>query len=628
MTFSSTPRITARRGRADHTTESWQPVHRGLSQAAVRHPGRPAVIAAARSLTFRELHERSDALAGRLRRFGAAPETVVGLCLPRTPDLPVGLFGILKAGAAYVPLDPALPGERLEYMAADCGLRVIVTHSSVSARLPARLRERAVDLDTLDLSRGTDRGAPPTDLRPGHPAYVLYTSGSTGRPKGVQITHGALTAFLDRLRQAGVARPEAARVAWNASVSFDASVQQWVRACAGDTLVLLPDALRADPAALARFLREQRVTDLDITPSHLRPLVEHLASGPAGGVGPLRLLVGGEAIDPGLWRELGELRARGVALSLNLYGPTECTVDATVAAVEADREPHLGTPLPGVGLRLLDAGLHPVPDGTTGEICLAGDGLARGYLGRPGLTAARFVPDPFADDGSRLYRTGDLARRRPDGTLAYLGRRDHQVKLRGFRIEPGEIEAVLSDHPSVAETVVVKRDDVPGAPALVAYCRRAGTGGAGPDDEELEKWARERLPEHMLPVAYVMLDRFPLSVSGKVDRSSLPQPAPRASAAPEGAVAFVAPRGTYEELVARVWHEVLGVTDIGADEDFFRLGGNSLLAIRVAARLKRTTRLVVPMSAVFANPRLCDLAEHVAKTAREQAGDDTVEDNP
>ncbi|MFC7827876.1 non-ribosomal peptide synthetase [Streptomyces sp. NPDC057375] len=624
MTLSSTPGATATREGAPSPPEEWEPVHRGLDRAAARHPGRPGVVAAARSLTFRRLRAHSDALARILYARGAAPESAVGLCLPRTADLPVGLFGILKSGAAYVPLDPSHPEDRLRFLAADCAMTTVVTHSSVAGRLPGPLRERALYLDALDLDADAAAGPPQADVRPGHPAYVLYTSGSTGRPKGVQITHGALAALLDRLRGAGLVRPEPARVGWNASISFDASVQQWIRVCAGDTLVLLPEELRTDPEALARFLREQRVTDLDITPSHLRPLVEHLT--PVAGADPLTLLVGGEAIDQGLWQALAALRASGAAVAHNLYGPTECTVDATTTPVEARHDPHLGAPLPGVGLYLLDPALRPVPDGEPGEICLAGTGLARGYLGRPALTAARFVPDPFAADGSRLYRTGDLARRRPDGTLAYLGRLDHQIKLRGFRIEPGEIEAVLAGHPQVAESVVVARDDVPAAPTLVAYCRSAPGAPHRPDEEDLDAWARRHLPDHMVPAAYVVLDAFPLNGSGKVDRAGLPRPEPRTPGTPDRPAAHTAPTGPYEELVARTWCEVLGVEEVGADEDFFRIGGNSLLAIRVAARIRRATRLAVPMSTVFANPRLSALAAHLEQAAQDRPGDDKNDD--
>ncbi|MFG3014183.1 non-ribosomal peptide synthetase [Streptomyces cinerochromogenes] len=625
MTRSSTPWATATREGAPSPPGEWEPVHRGLDRAAARHPGRPAVVAAARSLTFRRLRAHSDALARILRARGAVPEAMVGLCLPRTADLTVGLFGILKSGAAYVPLDPAHPEDRLRFLAADCGMTTVVTHSSVAGRLPRPLRDRALYLDTLDLDADAATDPPEADLRPGHPAYVIYTSGSTGRPKGVQITHGAVTELLDRLRRAGIVRREPARVGWNASISFDASVQQWIRACAGDTLLLLPEDLRTDPEALARFLHEQRVTDLDITPSHLRPLVEHLT--PAADAGPLTLLVGGEAIDPDLWQALTTLRASGAAVAHNLYGPTECTVDATTTPVEARHDPHLGAPLPGVGLYLLDPDLRPVPDGEPGEICLAGTGLARGYLGRPGLTAARFVPDPFAANGSRLYRTGDLARRRPDGTLACLGRLDHQIKLRGFRIEPGEIEAVLAGHPLVAECVVVKRDDVPAAPALVAYCRSVPSAPRRPDEEDLDAWARRHLPDHMVPAAYVVVDAFPLNGSGKVDRAGLPRPEPRTSGTPDRTAAHTAPTGPYEELVARTWCEVLGVEEVGADEDFFRIGGNSLLAIRVAARIRRATRLAIPMSTVFANPRLRALAAHLEQAAHDRPGDDKKDDD-
>jgi len=398
-----------------------------------------------------------------------------------------------------------------------------------------------------------------------------------------------------------------ARVGWNASPSFDASVQQWLRLCRGDTVVLISDRVRSDPQALAALIVEERLDELDITPSHLVSLLEHL---PGRRGAPLRLLIGGEAITPGLWRRLADQRAAGVLAPVNLYGPTECTVDATYAQIDHSSRPHLGGPLPGTRVHLLDEALRPVPPGADGELYLAGTGVSRGYLGMPALTAQRFVPDVVAGDGGRMYRTGDRARIGQDGRLEFLGRCDEQVKLRGYRIELGEIEAVLSRCPGVVQAVAVVRDDMPGGAGLVGYCRlgRAADGRQPPFDAgAVRRTAAEHLPGYMVPTVLVALERFPLTGSGKVDRAALPPPARPERAGPdEGAL-----RSPTERMIAAAWRELLEADRVGAEDHFFELGGQSLLAIRLVAHLRRRSGRAIPLVAVFKYPVLRQLAAYL-----------------
>ena len=586
-----------RTAREPRTPIGWRSLPDMFADAVARHPDRVAVTAADATLSFAELDRRSAAVAAALTARGAGPETVVGLCLPRGAGLITGLLGVIRAGAAYLPLDPAHPTERLAEMVAESGARVVLADAATSRRCAALPVARVMRIaECPPAPRYRDPAAHPASL-----LYTLYTSGSTGRPKGIAVTHGGVTALLAALTAAGVVDRGPGRVGCNASLSFDASVQQWVRLFRGDTLVLPGERVRADPAALAAFVREQRLTDLDITPAHLSLLLDHLD--PAGG--PLRLLVGGEALPPALWERLTALAETGAVRPVNLYGPSECTVDATAARIGDDPDPHLGVPLPGVRLYLLDGDLRPVPDGTTGEIYLAGTGVARGYLGRRGLTAAHFVADPFAADGSRMYRTGDLARRDTDGRLAYVGRRDGQIKLRGYRIEPGEIEAVLGRVPAIREVAAVLREDCPGGPGIVAYYRSVRPVAVA----DLRAAAAARLPGYMVPAAFVRLDRLPSTVHGKVDRAQLPAPAK--AGPPEDRPPHEPPRGATEQLVATAWATVLGADGIGAADDFFALGGQSVSAIRLATVLRRALGRPIPMVAVFDHPRLRELAAYL-----------------
>jgi amino acid adenylation domain-containing protein len=576
---------------------------------AAQDPDRAAVRGPGGEIGFAELEQRSARLAGRLAAAGVGRGDRVGVSLPRTVVLPVVLLGVWRAGAAYVPLDPQHPADRLDHMAADAGIKVLL---------------RSEDLDGMGPEAGTVPDAPAAG--PLDPAYVIYTSGSTGRPKGVEITRGAVAALMADLENAGVYAPEPRVVGWNASASFDASVQQWIRLCRGDTVVVLDDQERTDPEQLRAVLDAHGIQDLDLTPSHWELIREcFLDPGRHFPAGKPRLFLGGEAVPERTWRELAEAGAAGRLDAVNLYGPTECTVDATAAWITGEA-PHIGRPLPGITAHVVDEKLQPAAEGQAGELCLAGPRLALGYVGRAALTAERFVADPFAaGGGGRLYRTGDLVRRRPDGTLEFLGRADRQVKVRGFRIEPGEIEAVLVAHRAVAAAVVAAARDTAGGTRLIAY-HVAAEAGAAAAEEELRELCASRLPEYMVPGVFVPVKAIPLTVNGKVDFEALPEPptarAPgvdTGEAAGDAGDAGGAPlRGAVEELIADVWCEVLGRDRISADDNFFALGGHSLLALRVISRLKRELGVTVRTREVYGHPRLRDLAEFVETKAAAQ----------
>ncbi|GHG50602.1 non-ribosomal peptide synthetase [Streptomyces griseocarneus] len=557
-------------------------------------PDRTAVIGPDGTLTFAGLDARTADLAGRLHALGIGPGDRVGVGLPRGVDWVVAPLAVWRAGAAYVPLDPAHPEARLARIAAGAGLRALVADTT-----PAWLTGVPV------LAPGpTGTPAPPRVAPAAHdPAYVIHTSGSTGTPKGVEAGRGGVASLVAGLEQRGVYADGHRVVAWNASMSFDASVQQWVRVCRGDTLVVLDDADRTDPHRLAALLAEHGVTDLDLTPSHWEALAPHLLP-QAPPERMLRLLIGGEPVPPRMWRELADAWTEGRIEAFNLYGPTETTVDATACRIEGPG-PHLGSPLPRVRAYVLDGALRPAPAGTAGELYLAGPGLANGYTSRPGLTAERFVADPFAADGTRMYRSGDEVRRGADGTLEFLGRTDRQVKLRGYRVELHEVEAALRSHPGVTGAVATVREET----GLLAHY--VPSGGAGPTPDELRAHTAAVLPGYMVPAAFVALDALPMTVSGKVDVRALPEPEADAERpGSDGSLGSDGLDGEIEELIAGVWAEVLGRDDIHPDDDFFALGGHSLVALRVVSRLKKRIGVVMPTKDIYRHPRLRDLAGH------------------
>ncbi|HEV2148540.1 MAG TPA: amino acid adenylation domain-containing protein, partial [Longimicrobiaceae bacterium] len=552
-------------------------LHELFAEQAALTPDVPAVVFGAEVLTYAELDRRSNHVAHVLRRSGAGPEVRVALCLERGPDQLVALLAALKAGGAYVPLDPAYPTERLASLIEDAGAPVVLTRSHLRDRLPASGAEvLCLDESTL---QGESDVMPTSGVAPENLAYVIYTSGSTGRPKGVLVQHRSVVNLSAALREAVYSRRGTAaspRVSLNGPLTFDTSVKQWVQLLHGATLCPVPEEIRYDAEALSRFLRECEVDVFDCTPAQLRMLVgEGLLEGP--GRTPTDVLVAGEAIEAPLWERLVAMEERRF---WNLYGPTECTVDAALSRVEGER-PRIGRAVANAQTYVLDEAGEPAPVGIPGELYVGGAGVARGYLGRPELTAERFLPDPFSGEaGARLYRTGDRVRWLASGELEYLGRTDFQVKVRGFRVEPEEIEAALRGHPGVRDAVVLAREDAPGRTMLVAYLVPTGEGGAALVDE-LRTHLRERLPEQMVPADFVLLDSLPLSPSGKVDRRARPAPE-RSGGGREGG----APLTATERALAAIWEEALGVRHVGVGDNFFDLGGHSLLLAQVHSRLQ------------------------------------------
>jgi amino acid adenylation domain-containing protein len=602
-----------------------------LFEAQVRRtPEAVALVHGDQALTYAQLDARANRLAHHLRRYAVAPEARVGVFLEWNPDLVVSLLAVLKAGGVYVPLDPSLPDERLAYMTNDAGAGVVVTRAALAGRVAAGVTVR-VDADAERI--GAERGeAPASGIAPESLAYLIYTSGSTGRPKGVAVEHRAAAAHFPAMVQAlGIVRED--RVLQFASSGFDVSLEQvFVPLVSGAALVLRGAELWS-PAEFGQRARALGVTVANLPPAYWQ---EVLAT---GALPPVRLLlVGGDALPTAAAAAAGD-----ATRLLNCYGPTEAVVTATAFSVPdgfaegfAGSTAPIGRPLPGRSAYVLDARGAPVPPGVAGELYLGGL-LARGYLGRPGLTAERFVPDPFGGAGARLYRTGDRARWREESALVrecvsaevdpevtnsrtdalthsrtavleFLGRADFQVKVRGFRIEPGEIETRLLEHPGVRGAVVVAREKSPGDQRLVAYY----TGPDSVEADALRGSLSERLPEYMLPAAYVRLEALPLTPGGKVDRRALPAPEGDAFATR----GYEAPVGEMETALAEVWSQVLGVERVGRRDHFFELGGHSLLAVRVISRVRQLLGAEVALADLFERPVLADLARAIESAAR------------
>ncbi|OFA06940.1 non-ribosomal peptide synthetase [Duganella sp. HH101] len=572
-------------------------VHQRFEAQAARTPGLPALVFGERQLSFAELNSRANRLANYLRDNGVGPDVRVALCAERGIDQIIGLLAILKAGGAYLPLDPAYPAERLAHMLADARPPIVLTESHLLNILPAHAASIfLLDQDEALLANHAD--ANPVNLStPDNLAYVIYTSGSTGKPKGIGIAHRSalnLAAALVRQIYADMADLSGMRVAVNASLSFDASVKQWLLMLYGATIHPVPGDVRSDVARLSRFLDEARIDSFDCTPSQLAVLLPSCAALPS------HVLIGGEAIGAQLW---AELQARGNSRFFNVYGPTEATVDTTICDIRAAGPlPVLGRPLDNVQVYLLDEQLEPVPVGAAGELHIAGDGLARGYLNRPGQTAEKFIPDPHATTpGARMYKSGDLARHLPDGTIAYLGRNDFQVKLRGFRMELGEIEAQLCACTGVRAAAALVREDAPGDQRLVAYV--VPQEGMTLDVAELRAALARELAHYMVPGAFVMLAALPLSANGKADRAALP--APDADAYPKRL--YAEPQGGTERAMAEIWAALLNCPQVGRDDNFFELGGHSLLAIGLVESM-RLAGMATDVRSLFGAPTVAGLA--------------------
>ncbi|MFD4397703.1 amino acid adenylation domain-containing protein [Kitasatospora sp. NPDC058478] len=566
-----------------------------FEEQAARTPGAVALVCGPQSLTFAELNARANRLARALVDEGAGPDTVVALAVPRSVESVVATLATLKAGAAFLPLDPEYPAERIAHMLADSAPAVVLTDHRWP--LAESLDGRTVLPVDDELWAFHDDHDLPGTAHPGHAAYIIYTSGSTGRPKGVVVSRGNFANLLAFHRAEVGAAVERARpgrrltVALTASLSFDASLEGFLWLAAGHELHLIGDDVRRDAAALVRHAERTGIDVLDLTPTYADQLIEE---GLLTRCPPALLLLGGEATGQALWTTL---RDAPDLIAYNLYGPTECTVDALYHRLADSERPLIGRPLGNLRAYVLDSRLNPVPAGVPGELYLAGAGLARGYLNRPGLSAERFVACPFAS-GERMYRTGDLVRRRPDGDLDYLGRTDQQVKIRGFRIELGEIETALTSQPGVLQAAVLPYEQGPGGARLVAYL----VGPAASDPAELRAAVAAELPAHMVPAAFVGLEALPLNANGKLDRSALPAPDFAEFAGGRAA------RTAEEEILCGLFAEVLGVERVGADDDFFALGGHSLLATRLLSRVRSVLGVELGVRDVFEAPTVAGLA--------------------
>ncbi|WP_326588790.1 non-ribosomal peptide synthetase [Streptomyces sp. NBC_01294] len=587
------------RGRAAFPADADADVAGLVAEQAGRTPDAVAVVFAAEELTYRELDARADRLAHHLRGLGAGPDVPVGVCLERGPDLVVALLAVLRSGAAYVPLDPQHPVDRLEFVLRDTAAPVVVTQESLRARLSGGEGAGPRTLVAVDTERAAIAASPVVEpaaaAGPGRLAYVLYTSGSTGTPKGVAVTRGGFLNLLRGMRETFPA-PASERVLFTTSATFDiAGVEVFLPLITGGRIIGAHQDQIHNPPALVELIDRHAVTLVQATPSALRPLLDALGDRPRA----LEIFAAGEALPA----ELAARMLRTGTRVLNGYGPTETTVYASVAEItDTTGAVPIGRPTAGTELYVVDEADRPVPVGVPGELLIGGAGVARGYLGRDDLTAERFTGNPFA--AGRVYRTGDLVRWLPDRSLEFLGRLDHQVKVRGFRIELGEIEAAVLAHEDVDSCAVTVREDVPGEKTLVAYVVPV-PGRPAPGIGALRDWCGRTLPGYMVPGTYVFLDRMPLTTSGKTDRKALP--------APDGErigleAEFIAPRTPAERAVARVWAETLYADEVGAHDDFFDLGGDSLTATRVALRLQEDFGLEIPVRTLFTHSTVESLA--------------------
>jgi amino acid adenylation domain-containing protein len=575
-------------------------VHELFEAWADRAPEALAVAGDGKSLTYGELEAFANRLARRLQGLGVGPEARVGVCLERSPDLVASVLGVLKAGGAWLPLDPGHPAERLAFTLEDAAVPVLITTGALARSLPASpARVVALDEERGLLERESAERLR-TSVLPENLAYVIYTSGSTGKPKGTELAHAGLLNLIGwHQREYGITPAD--RSALVASPAFDASVwEMWPALAGGASLHVPPEEVRSSPADLLAWLAAERIT-VSFLPT---PLAEAcLELPPPASLGLRALLTGGDR----LHRVARTLPFRLV----NHYGPTESTVVATAGDVAPGEDvPSIGRPIASLRVLVLDPGLERVPVGVPGQLHVGGVGLARGYLRRPELTAERFIPDP-AEPGARIYRTGDLVRWRPDGQLDFLGRTDHQVKIRGVRIELGEVEAVLGAHPAVRAAVVAARQG-PSGPQLVGYAVPAN----GIGEEELRGDLAARLPGPMVPSAIVLLDSLPLTPNGKVDLAALPEPGPA-----EGDSEGMEPRTPVEQLLQEIWSELIGVERVGIRDDFFKLGGHSLLGARMLARLHDELDVKLPLSVVFERPTIETLAMAVEDSFLTQAGE-------
>jgi amino acid adenylation domain-containing protein len=582
----------------------------GFEQQADRKPDSIAIQLGSDGMTYRELDRRSNQLARILLRYQLQPDSLVAVCFERSLEMIVSMLAILKAGAGYLPVDPSYPVERIKMILEDANPSIILTQQA----LAANLQQTAAPIVCVDKEQASIAREDPARLtsiaRPDDLAYVIYTSGSTGKPKGVMVTHHNVSRLLKSTESWFNFDSTDVWTLFHSS-AFDFSVWEiWGCLLTGGRLVCVPYWVTRSPGDFYSLLASERVTVLNQTPAAFYQIIQVEDS---GSVKPLALryvIFGGEALNFANLRPWFDRHGDRKPQLINMYGITETTVHVTYRPVTVqdaltETRSLIGTPIPDLRLYLLDSQLRPAPAGAVGEIFVGGAGVARGYLNRPQLTAERFVADPFAGQpGALMYKSGDLARALENGDIEYLGRGDMQVKIRGFRIELGEIEATLVEHPGVQQAVVSARRDAPGEPKLVAYFVEKVAGS--PTANELREFLKARLPEHMVPYAYVPLDALPLTINGKVDRTALPPPTVAAPAEPEAASTQL------EQVILDIWGQTLGTQRIGLGDNFFDLGGDSLLLATVHTALQKKLKIEISITDLFEFPTVRSLARHLS----------------
>ena len=583
-----------------------QLVPRMIAAQARLHPDRIALAMGAETMTYAELEMRASQLANYLRSLGAGPEVLVGLCVERSPQFVIDALAIMQCGAGYLPMDLAHPAERLHFIVKDAAVRLLLTEEAFADRFEG-LDARIVALDA-EKSAIEQQPAQPSELKPGIDslAYVIYTSGSTGQPKGVEVTHRNLSNLVS-WHVGAFELDSAARSAFQSGVGFDAAVWEiWPALAVGSTLFLPDEMTRLSAELLRDWLVENQIT-VSFVPT---AIAEQLISLPWPAETALRFLLTGADT-------LHRYPPADLPFAfVNNYGPTECTVVATSGVIASDRPrdglPPLGFPIDNVSVHILDEQLREVRKGLPGEIYIGGEGVARGYRNRPDLTAERFIVDPFSAEGGRLYRTGDLGRILGDGEIAFLGRIDDQIKIRGNRIELNEINALLNEHPLVQASLVIAREDVPGDKRLIAYI--VPVAGSQRDEQSLREQIRRRLPDYMEPAAFVWMESLPLTPNGKVDRAALPRPSENGALERE----FIAPRTPVEEALSEIIREVLKVSRLSVDDDFFHLGAHSLLGAQVVARVRGVFGAELKLLDVFNAPTVAELSTKIEEALTRQ----------
>ncbi|MEC3420879.1 amino acid adenylation domain-containing protein, partial [Bacillus cereus] len=573
-------------------------IHQLFKEQVNRTPDAVAVVDEKQQLTYRELNEKANQLAHYLQQCGIGNESLVGLCFERSVEMIVSIMGIWKAGAAYVPLDPSYPESRLRYILEDTGIQVLVTNESLEDWIPKEIKIVCLDRDQAMISQESIL-SPKCEVTGENLAYVIYTSGSTGNPKGALVQHHSVINLSYGLQKEVFSHeiPSNMRVGLNASIAFDVSIQQLQMLLYGSSLYIIPSEVRTNPEQFVSYIRENKLEMFDMTPSLLQLLIDGgLLEMSADVHVPSKILVGGEAIMPSLWEQLVETEKIDF---YNVYGPTECTVDATCYHIQTDsKRVTIGRPLPNVQTYVLDKNLLPVPVGVTGELYIGGAGIARGYLNRPELTAERFIRHPFNEE-ERLYRTGDLVRYLPDGNLDYLRRIDNQVKIRGFRIELEEIEANLEGHPLVKEAVVLVTEDKLGEQRLVAYV--VGDGSM----HDWREYLKRQVPNYMVPAHFIKVDEMPLTTNGKVDRKALNNLTIQRE---NNFSTPIIPRDEIEYQLIKIWQDVLQIEDVYVNDDFFNRGGHSLLVIKLVSKIREKFGKEIKVSTLVKNPTVEGIA--------------------